>query len=139
MAATMASVPALQANSQSAAWTCGHGADGLGDDGGGGLDRVGVRFRADPDRADLGRVDAGPRQGIAGRFDGHGDHVLVQPGDGFFLDRQAAFAAGPDAGDFLGRQAVARHIGAVTDDADRAGWFEQDVLDYRVDIVFRRV
>ena len=55
---------------------------------------------------------------------GHGDHVLIQPGDGFLLDGQAGgFPARPDAGDFPGGQAVARHVGAVADDADRAGWF----------------
>ena len=57
IAMTMASVPALQANSISAAWTCGCGTDGFGDDGGGGFDSVGMGFRTNPHGANLGRVD----------------------------------------------------------------------------------
>ncbi len=90
-----------------------------------GLDRIGVRLGPDPHGADLGRVDPGACHGIARRLDGHGDHVLVQAGDGFLLDRQTGVtAAAPDAGHLLGRQAVARHVCPVADDADRTGRFQ---------------
>jgi len=81
----------------------GRRANRFGDDGGAGFDRIRVRLRPDPDGAQLGRGDARAGEGVLGRFDGHGDHVFIEPRDGFLFDRQAAaFAACPHARHFLG-------------------------------------
>ena len=92
IAACIASVPALQANSQSAAWVWGTAPMASATMRGGRLDRVGMALAADPDRADRLGVDAGAVHGVAGRFDRHRGHVLVQAGDGFLYDRHAAWS-----------------------------------------------
>ena len=66
----------------------GDGANGLGYDGRGGLDCVGVRFGAHPDRPRSLRLDTRPQHGIPRSFNRHGGYILVQARDGFFLDRQ---------------------------------------------------
>ena len=101
-------------------------ADGLRHQRGGGLDRIRVRFRSDPDRAYFLRVDAGSFHGIARRLDGHGSDVFIEAGDGFLLDRKPALAAGPYTRDFSGGQAITRHIRAVADDAHGFVGLEQD-------------
>ena len=74
----------------------GHNPQGFRHNRGGRLDRVGVRFRANPHRPDFGGVNLRPPQRVARRLDGHGRHVLVEPGHRFFLDGRPAHAIGPD-------------------------------------------
>ena len=124
IAATMASVPALQANSQSAACVLGTAPIASATSVEVGLTAYG--WDSDPTQTARSscRIDLRAFHGVARRLDGHGDHVFIQAGDGFLLDREAAFAAGPDAGDFLGGQAIARHVRAIADDANRLDGFE---------------
>ena len=97
-------------------------ANRFGHDGGGGFDRIRVRLRPDPNGAQLGGINPRAGDGVLGRFDGHCDHVFVQPRDGFLFDRQASgFAACPHAGDFFGGQTISRHVRAVADEPDRSG------------------
>ncbi len=101
----------------------GDGANRLGDDGAGRFDGVGVAFAPHPHRADVTRVNGGACQGVACRFDGDGGGVLVQPGDGFLRNRQAAVPRRPHAGNLLRRNAVAGNVGAVADDSGGGGGF----------------
>ena len=103
-----------------------HRAQGFGQDGPGGLDRVGVRLAAHVDGADVLRVDGRALQGPARRLHGHAGRVLVRGGHGFLLQHEAALVAGrvgaPDLGDLLSLDAVAGDVRAVADDADLDFW-----------------
>ena len=74
-----------------------------------------MAFAADPNRADFLRIDLGPSQGIASRFQANCQGILVRPRYGFLLDGQATVTPGPNAGDFFGGQTIFRDITAVTD------------------------
>src|SRR5687767_13769929 len=117
MAATRASVPALQAYSQSAAWVFGTAPIAS-------ATSVEVGFTAygcDSDRTQIVRVNPGAFHGIARRLDRHGDHIFIQPGNGFLFDGASAFAACPDARYFLGGQTESGYICAIANDAHRLG------------------
>ncbi len=99
-------------------------ADGLGDDGARGFDRVGVRLGTDVEGADLGGVDpARAGESVARRLHRHGDGVLIGAGHRFFEELETALVGGsvgsPHLGDLLELDAASRDEGAVTDDANR--------------------
>ena len=55
-----------------------------------------MRFRANPHGTDFVRIDLRAQHSVALGLDRHGDHILVQAGDSFFLDGQPAGTVGPN-------------------------------------------
>ena len=125
IAATKASVPALHANSQSAACVLGTAPIASATNVEVGFTAYGCELRPDPHRAQFGRINLGALHGVARGFNGHRDDIFVKSGDGFLFDGKSAFAASPYARDFLGGQTITRHVRAIANDANGFGRFEE--------------
>jgi hypothetical protein len=100
---------------------CGNRADRFGDN----VEVVSQHIvDSDPTHTAQSRIDLSAFHGVARRFNGHRDHVFVQPGHSFLFDGESAFAFCPNACNFLGGQTEARHIRAIANNADRLGGFK---------------
>jgi hypothetical protein len=77
-----------------------------------------MRFAADPDGAQLSRLDAGARERVTRRLDAHRHRVFVQTRHGFLFDGQTILCAAPHARNLFRANAIARHIRTVTDNAN---------------------
>jgi len=96
IAATIASVPALHANCQSAACTFGTAPMASATTVEVGLTDT-VRFGADPDCTHFGGRYPGAQHGIARGFDRHRGNVFVQTGHRLFFNRQRALTFSPNS------------------------------------------
>ena len=91
----------------------------LGDDGGGGLDGVRLRFASHPHGPDLAGRDVHPAERILRRLDAHRGRVFIRSGNRLGANGHAALLTAPAGGDGLSTHTPTRHVGAVTGDPHR--------------------